>query len=1009
MWYNRTNFREEYMFIQFNSAISPSGFVSFEEAHEAYNEVKKVRSDAKLLISDVNSVLAAPDFEQYCRTNGIDFAIGTTVILEDEFGLSTLNLVANGADGVRSISKLLSKINEGVRDVSTHRFSVEDLRDCLSDVLVISDENSPRFLAEKKGGEVAARMVNKILGEVGVRNHVFKDNVYSEAVINSDPKLKTYQHQIQGSKYKVPVISFHTFKNRDLAFSEFLFNKATPRASDDTRELITPKYATFDSLDFDRLKQPYESNQIQLKDVSYDQDITANKMSNAFTFIDDAWRKLDARYPENHMNSGAPHPLRARAASVLSHELETVERHNFGWYFESVHRFTMHCKRQNIDFMGRGSVNNSFLGYLLEMLTDGVEPFEQNAVYSRFLGARATLPDIDIEFGADIRPDVFRDYCTSTGNEAAGIVTISLYKKFKSTLAVSYEFLGIDDQEQKLLERQMISYLGSIGIKNIERRFAKLNISEVEEAIKVSGVEIPEKIKQVIESTIRLRGQLSQCTIHNSKQHVLGQTNEMFPTIELGGMKVSLLAHYNCERLGVVPFDILSSQMLVDLRNIKEAYARHGIQSDDVAAAFMGKSPYFDELISDLQNSNFMINQLSSSYASKIIEKIKPKNALDLVLIFGLIRLDGDNQNQSLEVTNEEKQFFADPDIAEIVSRSRSLLIYDEQLLQIADKVAGLAGVDADTLRRSIVKDKPKALDDLRDRFISGAVDNGRSLESATAIFNHLKSYTGKYFFCEGHAKSYVALALKQLAIKDKTPALFYQHSVIGHGDGKSSNNTYFIEGEKVSKKQSFVLDGVAEYHRRGFEFVLPNVNRSASQDFWQQGLNGKVIVPSLTSTGVDLDFALAASKVRVSKRITGGYKSVVDFIDSMNYEFTNNGRTDYQTVIKNTLKLAKMGALDGLPLSQNMDLSSIQDLVLSRSIVSKFIAEYQRCNLKNESFSTINLQLTDADILSRKSLIHDELTSYGFTKIVEIKNLPIPSVTFYKDLKRSNVGLKNS
>ncbi|WP_210498656.1 hypothetical protein [Vibrio crassostreae] len=999
------------MLIQFNSDYTPTGTINLKQSIDYFKQALASGANPRLLIADINSLLAAPDFEELCLKEGVsEFSIGSKIVVESEFGHSTITMVAKNNDGVKSIARLLSKIPGNLSSPSNHKFSLDDLAGCSESVEFLADETFPSFLALTHGDKSKAKAVREKLTSVGVANYTLKGYNYDASVYEKNKKLASYK-ELSDQNDSLPTVDLSLGNTAEYTLAKARFEKVTGDV-DGAQNFFQLKSCA-DKASF----VPTESD-VSVKDffasheqVSYAMEEKLPYIGDKYDSLDVAKRKILDKFPEGS-------PEREVKLARHQHESEIVNHMGYKNYFDLSCGFGAYLKERKIPVISRGSGGSSELVHENNLTPEELDPIKLNLDLRRFIGyhRKDNQADLDIEVPNGYT-HLFEEYVDSLdiGATTSMISVLEKYSKFKSTLNFVVKTLGVSEGVESNLNKKLFKVLEKSGHVSSWNDYKKISISAFQSAEVSKLVKFTAEERKLLTGAIMMKGWGRNLKNHPSKKIISIDNSPMFPTTDKDGALVSHISKDNCERLGQTPFDILSSKIATGLMKADRFIESVGLPPVSIHGAFSEDNKYFNDLFDKLPNSYNMITQLSSDYASKILKENAPKNYQDLAMVFALIR-------PAVDETEEEEQtdeyllndsgdksdpLKSDDAVQNILKRTRGEFIYDEQILEIATQVANLSDEQGDKLRTAIRKTKPELIDSLRQPFIDGAVANGRSEEFATALYSRVSGYMGKYFFNESHAMSYAAIALKQMVLKDKYPSLFYQFCVKEHEYSEKNKTRYSVADDvSLSTKQDAILHGVKEFQGLGYNFQKPSVNKSKMDVFWSDGLDRRSIVPSLRSTGVSNDFAKALVKVRRQNRENGGINDVVEMLDMLNYEMKTPRGAHFEHIKADMMTLAKVGALDELPIANDLNLDSIVEPAIKRGILVKFIGQYQQNAANPSAAQGIELQVNQSDILNKKELIETELKCFGYSPSVGFKVNP-PKEN-YAHRRTQSAGLKS-
>lgn len=488
----------------------------------------------------------------------------------------------------------------------------------------------------------------------------------------------------------------------------------------------------------------------------------------------------------------------------LRREIDTIKGMGFPGYFLIVWDFIRYAREQSIPVgPGRGSAAGSLVAYCLR-ITD-VDPIEHELLFERFLNPeRISMPDIDIDFCIRGRSDVIDHVTRLYGRDS--VCQIVTFGTMASRAAV------------KDIGRVLGMSVGEV------ERVAKLlppprrgrNIS-LDQAVK----EVPE-LKQMIDSDARVRGlfdlakRVEGCSRHTSV-HAAGVVISPKPLHELIPVAISpkeeLTSQYpmgDLEKVGMLKMDFLGLTTLTIiedcLRNLKE---RTGATIDwkSIPTNDAETMRLFAEGRTDA------VFQFESSGMQDICRRMRPENLEDLSALNALYRpgpLDGGMIDDFVDRRRGVKEVeYMVPEMEEFLKPTFGVFVYQEQIMQIAQKLGGYSLGDADLMRRAMGKKKIEEMAKHRDKFVAGAVERKIDKKLATDIFELMAKFAD-YGFNRSHSIAYALVAFRTAYLKAHHPAYFYA-AVLSHEANDAA---------KVFKYSN-------ELKQMGLELLPPDINES--------------------------------------------------------------------------------------------------------------------------------------------------------------------------------------
>ncbi|MEW6362075.1 MAG: DNA polymerase III subunit alpha [Pyrinomonadaceae bacterium] len=542
----------------------------------------------------------------------------------------------------------------------------------------------------------------------------------------------------------------------------------------------------------------------------------------------------------------------------LRQEIDIIKQMGFAGYFLIVWDFIRYAVEQKIPVgVGRGSAAGSLVAYCLEIT--GIDPIQYDLLFERFLNPeRISMPDIDIDFCIRGREAVIEHVVQVYGRES--VCQIITFGTMASKAAI------------KDVGRALNMPYGEV------ERIAKLipppfrgrntSISQALERVPElrAAVESDPKVKDLIDLALRLEG----CSRHSSV-HAAGVVISPKPLEEIVPVAVSakseLTSQYSMtdlEKVGMLKMDFLALTTLTIIDDcLKTLRQRAGIEID------WSKIPLDDAKTMQIfaEGRTDAIFQFESSGMQEICRKLKPENLEDLAALNALYRpgpLDGGMIDDFIARRRGEKKVrYLVPQMEEILKNTYGVLVYQEQIMQIAQKLGGYRLGEADLMRRAMGKKKREEMAMHREKFVSGAAAGGISREKAEEIFNLMAQFAD-YGFNRSHSVAYAYLAFQTAYLKAHYPTYFLA-AVLSHESDDSA---------KIYKYSN-------ELRSLGLNLLPPDINLSDE---------------GFTPTDDSVRFGLSAIKgigtttVRaiIEARKSGHFKSLFDLVGRLNQGVIN-------------------------------------------------------------------------------------------------------------------------
>ena len=560
----------------------------------------------------------------------------------------------------------------------------------------------------------------------------------------------------------------------------------------------------------------------------------------------------------------------------LAFELDVIIKMNFPGYFLIVADFISWAKNHGIPVgPGRGSGAGSLVAYALT-ITD-LDPLRFGLLFERFLNPdRVSMPDFDIDFCQDRRDEVIAYVRQRYGRDrVAQIIT------FGSFLA-----RGVMRNVGRVLEMPLgqVDRLAKLVPQNPAKPVTLKQAIEEEPRLREASDNEP-RVARMLKIAGTLEGLYS-----NASTHAAGIVIGDRPLAELVPLyrdpKSDMAAtQFNMkwvEPAGLVKFDFLGLKTLTVLARTIDLIAQRGIKIDLAALPLDDKKTY--DMLG--RGETLGVFQVESGGMRKALVEMRADRFEDIIALVALYR-PGPMANiptYCARKLGEEKPEYIHPKIEPVLKETFGVIIYQEQVMQIAQLLSGYSLGEADLLRRAMGKKIKKEMDDQRDRFVSGAVERGLLKDKADEIFDLLAKFAD-YGFNKSHAAAYALIAYQTAWFKANYPVEFLAA-------------TMTLDKSNTDKLAEFRNEAL----RLGIAVEPPSINRSGVDfDVHNAGEAAGTIRYALSAIkGVGSGQAEALVKERAARP----YKSLADFAARLNPREVNK---------KVLESLACVGAFDEL------------------------------------------------------------------------------------------------
>jgi DNA polymerase-3 subunit alpha len=556
----------------------------------------------------------------------------------------------------------------------------------------------------------------------------------------------------------------------------------------------------------------------------------------------------------------------------LSGEIEMIKQMRYAGYFLIVWDFIRYARAQGVPVgPGRGSAAGSLASFALR-ITD-VDPLLYDLIFERFLNPeRVSMPDIDIDFCMRRRGEVI-EYVTNKygrGN-VAQIITFgtmaakAAIKDVGRAMDVPY---GEVDKIAKLVPNQL----------NIELADALSQSSQLK-----SMVDSDERYKELMEIALRLEGLVRHPSTHAAGVVISSQPlNEILPLYKTNRDEITTqYAMDGLERLGLLKMDFLGLTTLTVLDDTVRLI-RHN-RNEEVA---LDTLPLDDAPTYQLfaRGDTTAIFQFESHGMRDILRRYQPTRIEDLTALNALYRpgpIQGGMIDDFIARKHGKKKVTYDlPELKEILEETYGVMLYQEQVMRIASRLAGFSLGEADLLRRAMGKKKREEMAAQREKFIAGCTTNSIAVKKAEKIFDLMAEFAG-YGFNKSHSCAYALLAYQTAYLKTHYPVEFMTALLTSE-----TGNT-----EKVVKY-------IHESRGMGITVMPPDVN-SSDLDFTPVGDAIRFGMRAIKNVGENTVLGILEARASL-----GQFNSLFQFTDAVDSRLLN------RRVLES---LIKSGALDSL------------------------------------------------------------------------------------------------
>lgn len=685
-----------------------------------------------LTITD-NNLYGAYKFYTKCIKNNIKPIIGLEYEFLDNLSKSKVIIYAKNNEGYKALVKISGKIE--IEKIDTLDILTEYYKD-LYIIYPFNDSYLERAFVSHDLKEVELEL--SILKKYDIYIGISKTNKISKFNLTNE-----FIEYLSLNDYKYVDIHEARYQNQN----DSIVLKALLKMND-SKEIIEE----FD--DFSMPQNPYESDTINeiVNNINlnlYNEKINLPSFPNKKGYKSNEY--LRALCYKGLEKRGV---LKAHYKDRLDYELNVINKMGYDDYFLIVWDFIRYAKQNDILVgPGRGSAAGSLVSYTLG-ITD-IDPIKYGLYFERFLNPeRVSMPDIDVDFPDDKRDEVIEYVKNLYGDNHISLITTFVRYKLKSSLN---DLARITD-----ISKDRLSIIKDI-VENDK------SDNPYDDLINKYRDSDP-KLCEFLYIAKRLEN-LPKTTSTHPAGVILSSVDlgSFIPlTNGLSGLYQSQFEKDDLEEIGLLKMDFLAISNLNIIKNTID-------QIDGLSISSIRNINLNDQKVYRMLSSGDTLGifQLESRGMTRFISKLKPTEFNDLVAALALFRPGPmDNLDEFVERKHGKKFTYIHPDLESILNYTYGIILYQEQIMQIAQKFAGFSLGEADLLRRAISKKKASGLNELEDDFIKRAKARGYNEGVAKEIYDLILKFAN-YGFNKSHSVAYAYFAYQMAYLKVNYFSLF--------------------------------------------------------------------------------------------------------------------------------------------------------------------------------------------------------------------------------------------
>lgn len=618
----------------------------------------------------------------------------------------------------------------------------------------------------------------------------------------------------------------------------------------------------------------------------------------------------------------------------VEYELNIIEKMGYAGYFIVVWDFIDYAKKNNIPIgPGRGSAAGSIVAYILRITE--VDPIKYNLIFERFLNPeRISMPDIDIDICQEKRQELIEYVIKKYGEDkVAQIITFGTLKARSSIRDVG-RVLDISitkiDKIAKLVPANM-------KLKEVVENIGEFRALYLEDR----------ELQQVVDISLRLENKVRHSSTHAAG--IVITKNSLSETIPVCKENKVISTQYQMkelEDLGLLKMDFLGLRNLTNLQRTID-YVKDEFGEEIILEKIPLNSREVYEMLGKGDTSG--VFQLESTGIRKILKKLKPDKFEDIVALLALYRpgplssgmvddfINGKNGTIEIKYPHDT--------LKDILEETYGVILYQEQVMKIANIMAGYSLGEADLLRRAMGKKNIKIMEDNREKFIGRSIENGYTKEKAEEIFELIDKFAG-YGFNKSHSVAYGLIAYWTAYFKANYPKYYYA-ALMTSEISELEDIAYYVEDAK----------------RHNIKVFLPSINEATSK-FVVRDEGIAYSLSAIKNVGEGI-----VESIR-QEALEGRYKNFEDFV-------VRNKK--YGLNKKNIEALIFSGALDELNGNRKEKILSL-DKILERAGKISRQDDIQQMHLFGEARSVLeNISIVQSKEYSSEELLEKEKEYLGF------------------------------
>ena len=941
-------------FIHLRQYSSYSLLESSFRINEIINICKEHHMPA-IALTDKQNLFGAFEFSLEAQKNGIQPILGINLELGkiDDLELpSNILLLIKNYEGYKNVINLMTK---HYNDEEGNLLNLTDLEKNKEGIICLSgDINGPISKSILfKNSTVAEKILINL-------NSIYKDNFFidlNRSGLEDEKKTEDF-FLSSANKFNIPVVATNNnyFSNINMheATNALLCIKNVDKLSNPERKLIS-KECYFKSSsemikNFQDIPESISNTLLIAKKCTFMLESSKPRLPKYLNSIDNENNELYKlaheglnkkileinKHENNKINQN-------KYKERLNYEINIIKKTEYSGYFLIVSDFISWAKKEKIPVgPGRGSGAGSLVAWTLG-ITD-LDPIKYDLLFERFLNPdRVTLPDFDIDFCQEKRDEVLKYVVKKYGKKKVSqIITFgslqsrNVVRDVGRVLQLPYSQV---DNIAKMIPYNPANPVSLNDAINNENKLQDLKRND-------------DSISKLLDISLKLEGLYRHASTH-AAGIVIGDENldEKIPFYKddsKTGLPVTQFSMKFIEKAGLIKFDFLGLKTLTIINKTCELI-NNKKNIININLISLKDSNTFDLL---KKGNTIGCFQLESKGVREYLKKLSPDRFEDIIAMISLYRPGPMEyiENYIKRKHGTEDIIYLHPKLETVLSETYGITIYQEQVMKIAQTLAGFSLSQADTLRWAIGKRKRTLMSSLKKDFIEGCIKNNVKEYQAESIFKQVETFAG-YGFNKSHAAGYALIAYQTAFLKANYPVEFMTTSINSELNHTDKINRYLDDSKSMNIK---ILKPNINYSNSLFTIELDNQNNQAIR----YGLS------ALKNVGTN-----STLKIEMERKKNGKYKNIENFCNRLNDENINVRQLEF---------LIKSGSFDDLDKNRAELFNNINNIVQIIRDNVKNIDQNSLFKDHLDSENVINLNRSDRE-WSKSATLNFEYESLGF------------------------------